>query len=157
MKPEETPASLASGRLVFATLFFLYRAVLQKCKKLPYSARTPVFSSVTSEYAYIYRNGQAKIFLSIRRELEAVLADARLPYSLSTHRDKAGAVSLTHVVDILKVEHPTIYALYRNWANYSFPIRDEPDEEFYARLRLPGSQETIWVLLMVCFRVIQLR
>jgi hypothetical protein len=65
-------------RLVLATLLFLYRAVQDKCRERPYPYVTDTsFPSVKQKYASIYRDGQAKVWHSFRRELKAVLESLR--------------------------------------------------------------------------------
>jgi hypothetical protein len=67
-----------SGRLALGTLLLLYGAIQIKCVRLPLPYRAVSDSlNAKQRFASIYRDGQAKIWHTMRRELKAVLEKLR--------------------------------------------------------------------------------
>lgn len=147
-----------SGRLVLGTLLFLHRAMQVKCAKLPYPyTEVTSFPNAKQKYAYIYRDGQAKVCHAMRRELRVVLEKIQAIDSDTTVKDPS-IFTFSHALSELKsVTHPehdfpNAYGDFKKGMQLLFNF----DVENKTELAKNRVEEKLWVLLLIAFHIIAL-
>lgn len=127
-----------AGRAVLATLIQLYGIIEVKCAQLQYPCSPPTsFRNSKEKYAFIYRNGQARIWDTMRRELRTVLQKLRF----QSHKQITRApvvVTFTEALIVMRDEHPQVASQFTDGMEL---------------VQQKGEQE-MWVFLLAAFNII---
>ncbi|KAF1944816.1 SET domain-containing protein [Clathrospora elynae] len=116
-------------RITVQVLVLLHQALEQRCSSLPLSLQQ-VPTNDKQRYAKLYRDGQAKIIHSVRRELKAAVARLRAPNGL--------LLSITESMATFAAENPTGAQKFQQGL-----VQHE--------LQGPEDEGVVWTLLLMVF------
>ncbi|KAF2707018.1 SET domain-containing protein [Pleomassaria siparia CBS 279.74] len=142
------------ARLFLATLKTLYQAVQNRCERLPLPlAPSPALASDKQKYATIYRNGQANIIHTMRRELKNVLESRRVHNQVSA---EPAIVTTTEALFTLKAAFPDHYQNFKNALSLQWGIEVRNSVQYANDVAEADVEDLVWVLLLIVFATITL-
>ncbi|KAF2690194.1 SET domain-containing protein [Lentithecium fluviatile CBS 122367] len=151
IEPASVDKAHPPARIVFDILLKLYEALEMKSRLLPILDSPRTFPNIKQKYAYIYRNGQARIIHAVREELRAVFDKLQVQNQMSPSRPVI--ISTTEALIALKSDFPEHYQRFENglkiyydttiltWSSYSAQISALEEADHPAEL-------SVWKVLL---------
>ncbi|KAF2261615.1 SET domain-containing protein [Lojkania enalia] len=156
--PRTVSLPYPGGRIVFAILQQLYRAIDARCNAIPPREPLPATANEKQKFAKIYRDGQLKINLALQDELRyamgKVMNISTTPASFM-HNLLANPciITTTEATQVLEAEFPLYYTQFKKGmqSQWEFDVQTDIKALSTRSISEDKLEDVLWTILLVIY------